>query len=454
MTEKSWRLLVVFMVTLALGLVFVVPVFASEVISEEDIVIDEDIDDDVYAFGATVTVNATIDGDLVASGGVITINGTVTGDVLAMAQTVIINGTIEDDLRAGAAVVLLADGASVGDDMNAGAMAVEMEPGSSVGGSLYFGAYQGVLNDVAGDVGGGAEGVQINGLIGGDAELGIGAGGEPPFNPLQFFQDPALPEVSDVASGITFGNDGEIAGDLTYSSTTEHNIPSGSVAGNVDFQLEVQDSPESGSPSGFSGIFGPLSGLRRIGFFVGTFAMLLVLGVLFQRFAPDFLNGSSKTLQTRILPSLGAGCLGYIAVFFIVIVGLILAVVLGLALGAIGASRPISGALGLFVNTMYVAFRLVTWWLPPILVALPLGMLIYRQFDQEGEANFWPLAIGLAIVAIVVSMPFVGGLARMLLSLFGFGAVILYLWPRKDEDEEDEAKTIRITGPEADKAVE
>jgi hypothetical protein len=349
-------------------------------------------------------------------------------------------------------ILLLGEGASVGDDVNAGGMAIEMEPGSSVGGTVLFGAFQAVLSDIAGDVKGGAEGVQINGLIGGDVELGVGAGGEPPFSPLQFVQDPTLPEVSDVASGITFGDDGEIAGDLAYSATSEHRIPSGAVAGDVEFTLDVPEEVggEEG-PSGFSGTFAPLSGLRRFGFFIGTFAMLLVLGVLFQRFAPDFLNGASETLQKRILPSLGAGCLGYIAVFFIVVLGIILAVVVGLALGAIGASRPISGALGLFVNTMFVAFRLVTWWLPPILVALPLGMLIYRQFDKEREGKFWSLAIGLVIMAMVVSLPFIGWLARLLLSLFGFGAVILYLWPSKDEHETIEAQP--LTGPEADKTT-
>jgi len=43
------------------------PLLAAEFVTGEVIVIDEDVDDDLYVAGSTITVNATIHGDLIAA---------------------------------------------------------------------------------------------------------------------------------------------------------------------------------------------------------------------------------------------------------------------------------------------------------------------------------------------------------------------------------------------------
>ena len=64
---------------------------------------DETIEDDLYLFGTSVTIEADVPGDVVAFGSSVTITGDVGGDVLAGTSNLRITGTVSGDVRAGAA---------------------------------------------------------------------------------------------------------------------------------------------------------------------------------------------------------------------------------------------------------------------------------------------------------------------------------------------------------------
>jgi hypothetical protein len=244
-----------------------------------DVVINEDVNDDVYFTGENLTVNATIDGDLIAFGSTVTVNGTVTGDAIIGASTVIVDGEIQDDARLAGYALVIEDGAVIGDDLNAGAYSLEMKSGSSVGGDAFVGASQAVLRDIAGDLYGGGVGIRIAGAVGGNATLGVAPPDEPVFS--QYWQPdvPNAPALPDVPPGLSFGADGRVEGDLTYSSSAPSAFDEGLIGGRLSFQLEEQPQREPegevapGAVAG-AGIVAVLLGMVR------RFVTLVAVGAL------------------------------------------------------------------------------------------------------------------------------------------------------------------------------
>ena len=62
--------------------------FAADFRTDTSISIGEDevINDDLYLFGTTITVNGIVNGDVFAAGNSLTVNGTVNGNVFLMGQ--------------------------------------------------------------------------------------------------------------------------------------------------------------------------------------------------------------------------------------------------------------------------------------------------------------------------------------------------------------------------------
>ena len=413
------------------SLLLAAPAFASEPVTGDDIVISEDMNDDLYVFGSTIVIDADIDGDVIGAGNTMTINGTVTGDVLFAGSGLIINGTVEDDVRAAGYVIRLGEDASVGDDLNAGGYSVEMQPGSSVGGTLYYGAAQALIADVAEDISGGSETARLTGSVGGNADISVGSGES--FDPNQFFQNPEMPEAGTIEPGFTFGPDASIAGDLNYTSPQEWSIPGGVVAGKTEFTLETADEDQAGAAEAESAGAKFARGLWR--FANNTilgFLMMLLVGVGLQRFAPAFLNGSRDTLRAQPLPSLGYGLLGYLVFFGLVAVavGLVVLVII-LSIATSGGAGSVAGVLSLAGTAIFTVFTFVTRWVAPILMALLLGEWLYGLINKEKKAPFWSLVLGLIVVVLAQAIPVLGGFfLSLLFGVFGLGAVFLYLRPK------------------------
>src|SRR5262249_20700299 len=144
----------------------------------------EVIDDDLYVAGSTVTVDGTIRGDLFAAGMIVTVNGTVEGSLFAAAQTVIVNGTVRDGARVAGQAVLVDSKAKIGRDLLFAGYSLESRPGSAVGRDLLGAGYQALLaGDLARNLRGAFQGLELRGTVGGDAEVEVGArqGGGSPY---------------------------------------------------------------------------------------------------------------------------------------------------------------------------------------------------------------------------------------------------------------------------------
>ena len=248
----------------------------------------EDVNDDFYAAGGTVDINAMIVGDIVVAGGELFIGHHIKGDVIAAGGSVNLKGDIQDDVRVAGGDVQI--DANIGDDLIAGGGRINVSAGSTIGGEAWL-AGGDVL--VAGTVGKdlviGAGSIRLSGTVHGDVRLEGG-------------------EIQILEGAI-------INGDLFYKSPNEASIHSAAkIAGNVTFEQVEWDRPHRGV-----GIF-----------FVIT--MVVASVVLFKLF-PGFTMSAVSRISAAPLKSLGAGFLALIIVPIDAV--LLIIIILGVWIGLI-----------------------------------------------------------------------------------------------------------------------
>ena len=323
--------------------------------------------------GQTVTVAAgeSVDGDLYVLGGMVTVDGSVDGDLTAFGGQVQLNGTVAGDVLA-------------------------------AGGTLS------ISGDVAGDVRTAGGQVTLNGPVGEDV---VAAGGQTTI------QGAATIEGDLVVSGgqVTMG--GAVAGNIeanagNYSRTgtvggTEHVVRGDRGAAAGDDGDDLADDA--------------LDAIRH-------FVVLLLLGAVLLWLVPRLLGSAETTLRERPGASLGWGVLAFIGYVVLVIIAIIaivlLAILFGvLQLGAVVAIEIVGGLLGLFVVTFGFVVAVA------FVADLVVGFGLARQFAGTGQVGWWRrfglLAAGVAVVVIVTSLPIIGGIAKLLVVLFGLGALFL-----------------------------
>ena len=438
--SRTFKIISVLAALTLLALAVVTPARAFESREGQNIVIEkgEVVEDDLYLFADTITVNGTIKGDLVAFGSNITVNGTVEGDVMAAGQAVVINGNVNDDARIAGAGLQIGPSAVIGDDLIAAGASLETKEGSQVGGDLVVGSAQALLaGDVTGDVTAGTAALELRGAYGGNVHAYVDMNSDtedmPPMNMYMTNMPISIPSIP---AGLTVNDSARIAGDLEYTSTFDLNIPGGSVAGKIT-RTEPQIDPEmqviEQTPAQKVGTWA--LGLLRL-----TIALILFglfLGWLF----PKFMKSLPETLRAKPWASLGWGAVAW-AVFFFALLAILLAMIFGGILFGIFTLGAVTGAIIwvgiLLLFAMTVGFVLVTSYLTKIVVGEWIGKWILGKLNPSLAGHkVWPMVLGVVIVVAVVGLlrfplvplGFFGWLVNFAVILFGLGA--LWLWGRE-----------------------
>jgi cytoskeletal protein CcmA (bactofilin family) len=323
---------------------------------------------DLYFFSDTVTIAGTQEGDLIISARTLDVPGTVTGDVMAMVESADLSGTLGDTVRVFCKDLHVTG--TVEGDLVAMCATVNVEKGARVMGDL---SAKGASIDLHGDVDGEVEAmggeVRLSGNVGGDAELKA--------------------DVVEVEPGT------RIKGDLSYTSRSRVQIVDrDTVEGEVIYTPEKKKPPVS--VGGFSKWF----------FFMAT-AFLSGLGALamFRKNAPAIVGA----VRGDGLRSAG--------------IGFITAIVL-----------PVAAALSCIliitipaVILAMLAFGL-TLYLSQVPVAVWLGESVLRRMGRGEASPFLALALGMPLLYIVFSIPWVGKIALFAVIFTGFGAIVITLW--------------------------
>jgi cytoskeletal protein CcmA (bactofilin family) len=395
------------------------PVWATESVEQKSITIgaQEVINDDLYLMADIVTIDGIVKGDAVVAASRITLNGTVEGDLIAAGQVITVNGTVNDDVRMAGQVLLLGQSARVKDDVVAAGYSLENRSGSAIGGSLtYFGG-QGLLSGtVQQTVRGAAASLQLTGSVKGNVDVMVGTHelSHPPFLP-----DVQIPQVP---SGLTLTDTAQIGGELTYHSAADAKIsPAAAIAGRVvreNLSAEVQ--PDRPAVT-------VISHLQRL-------LALMLIGWLVLRFAPNWLQSLSTTVQARPLPSLGWGIVTVAAVLAatiaVSIVMGVLLVISGFLLPSL--ALPILG-IGLFaLFALFLGFGIVVSFIPPIILSFLGGQWIMAKFHPDQATNSLAmLVIGLVGFVILTALPAIGGVFNAIITFLGLGALWLG-WHKRD----------------------
>jgi hypothetical protein len=111
---------------------------------------------------------------------------------------------------------------------------------------------------------------------------------------------------------------------------------------------------------------------------------------------------------------------------------ILLDVIVGLAtLG--GLIFPITGIIMVLEGALVVGFSIVSIYITKVAFGYLIGWLILKRTASDvldKAMGVVPLLIGLAIFAVVRSIPVLGGFFSFLVTIFGLGAIWLLAWVR------------------------
>jgi cytoskeletal protein CcmA (bactofilin family) len=327
----------------------------------------ETLNDDLFASGETVTVAGRVVGDVFAVGQTVVVTGTVDGDLIAAAQQVVVDGTVNGDVRAAGATVTV--NGRVARSVSSLAQQVNITSSGRVDGSLQ--AAGGTIS-AFGPIG---RGITAGG---GTLQLGGPVGGK----------------VLAWAQTLSLGPNTRIAGDLDYRSEREVQIPSGSVAGRVQFtQIERRQRQEP--------VLNGLFGFGGLVWLCGS----AILGALAVTLAPRAAARAVELGRQQPLPTFGIGLLALCAV---PIATLLVAITL------------VGFPLALVVGALYGLGLILAW---PAL-GIVVGAEIAGRARREPMPVIAALLVGLIVLHLATHVPFVGGLIGFVGLAFGLGLIV------------------------------
>ena len=382
---------------------------------------DEVVSDDLYVAGREVVIHGTVAGDVYAAAQRVLIraNARIAGDLVAGAQIVDVQGVVEDDVRAAGYIVRIAS-PQVGDDVVAAGFSVEVSSGTTVGGSLVAGAYQVYMGGRTGeDMLVGANGILIEGEVGGNVTANVGErGGPPPAVWASFLntQEIAIPAVP---SGLTVGSGARIGGTLVYQAVQAASIaPEAEIRGRVTHRLppppvEEERPPEFGSrPWVFDQV-------RRL-------VTYLLVGIVIFLGVPQTGRRFGRLVWRRPLAALGWGVITVAVTIAILIFVLLAAILTAIVLALVTLDTLMKWVLviGFLTDVLViVGYLAYTGLVIPSLV--PYAVL--SPLDRGGKWWLLPLILGVSAYLVLASLPYIGWLIALVVVLLGLGGgVLLY----------------------------
>ena len=397
----------------------------AEIRSGEKVVIgkDETIKDDLYVFGAQITIDGTVEGDVIAFGQQITINGTVTGHVMAAGQTVVVTGE-SGGARIAGQVLKVGSKAKLDGDLLAAGLSLECEKESSVDGDALFAGYQALFaGKISDDLRGGMANCRLDGSIGGDVKIEVG-GDKDVLPPSAFGPPPPVP-MPTVPGGLTIGESAEIEGDVTYQSSLEATIDAhAKVNGEVE---HVRPTPKAkkGAPP-------PPAQNRLVTKSISTvkhLACVVIVGLFVLLVFPRWSLAWADTIRTRPAASFVSGLIGlaaFIALLVLAVVVIVLAAILlaGIRLDELVPMVIVGGMVG--YAAMIVGFWLLAAFLAEALTGLAVGRCALQ--DDGIAARLGALILGIVLLGLLLTVPYLGGIVGFVILTFGIGSICLWIF--------------------------
>jgi cytoskeletal protein CcmA (bactofilin family) len=347
---------------------------------------DERIEEPMVVSGEVLYVDGVVDGDLVAVVDRAVIRGEVKGDLFALVRSLEITGTVEGSLRSMSERITL-DGEVKG-DLTSLADEFSLTSDGRIGRDASALAESVTADGAVGrHLFVGAERLDLRGSVGGAADL--------------------RGENLAVRSGA------RIAGDLAAQLDEGHELEleDGAFVGG-----EVTRAPLEHDFGHERGRYGkPSYYLHRVVVLVSAF----LVGMALHFFAPGLFLGRLET-SPEFFRSLGFGALALVGMP--IAVALCAVTIVGIPIALI--------AIGLYLTGLFVAFTVV---------AALLGRTLLRREPGSTAAFGLTLLVGLVVLAVAISLPWVGKPLAWLTMLTGLGLMVEFAtrtWWRPDRGAE------------------
>jgi len=318
---------------------------------------------DLLTFGERVEIRAEVDGDVIAAGSDVVVAAPIAGYVIAAARHVSVRERVGNDLiAAGETVDVMA---SVEDRAIAAGRNVRVHPGVEIGSAYLTGNTVSIDGDVRDFLRAGGREVRIAGNVGGNVDV-------------------AAARVSVLPGAVIEGN-------LVVESPEPPEVsPQADVRGSVDHRMPDRGTGGLGWAAGW------------LFYTVG----LLALGLVTVALMPAWAEQVGAKLAARPGASIGVGVLALIVAP--IVAAMLLVTVIGIPLGVL-------------LTALYVAALL----LAAVLVAYRLGAWLLDLLGRRDASPFLRIIIGAIVLALAMSLPWIGGLVALVAVALGLGALLL-----------------------------
>jgi hypothetical protein len=147
----------------------------------------------------------------------------------------------------------------------------------------------------------------------------------------------------------------------------------------------------------------------QLWFYLSLLVTGLVLIWLFYDTAVDL----SKFASEKYGRNTGWGLLSFVAIPVVIVLLAIFVITIPLSI-----LMALTYGVALFISYLLVAMSLGVW-----------SIIMIKGGDEVNPASYYyGLALGIIYIAIITNLPFIGGLANVILLFFGLGSVVRYLW--------------------------
>lgn len=329
------------------------------------------VDNTLWIAGQTVDVAGSVNGDVFCAGQDVVISGHVSGDVICAAQTITISGRVDGNIRVAASTVTVT-GSATGNATIA-AQSFTQTAGSSIGGDV----------SIAG------ANLNLNGTIGRDALL---AG-----STIQI--DGSIGRnVKAETPNLSLASSANIAGNLNYTSQNDLSRAAGArVAGTT-----TRTEPTNPQRNTFADMF-----WAKVGFDLFALVALLFMGIILILIAPRMFNSVTTIKSSDIWKPLLVGLVAMIVVPVLVIISM--STIIGLPLGFL------------------IMFAWIIVWMIAIIVA---GYWLGRVMMPKQRNVILLMLVGVVVLAVIMSIPILGGIVWFLASLLGSGLILMNIQKR------------------------
>lgn len=339
---------------------------------------DEIIEGNFIRAAMTIDINGPVNGDVIVAGSSITINAPVAGDVIAAGNTIRIKGPVSGSIRVVGSSVEIEK--PVARNLWAFGGTVRLGEEAAVGWDFFgAGANIEIKSKIGRDVWASGASIVIANEVGGNLKTNLDKEGQ-----------------------IVLYDTAVIKGNLTYAALNNEQliIKDGATVNGETKKEDLSLPTQSDLNNTISGVF---SFFKIVSFFA-----LLVIGLVLISLIPKILLQANDKMIKKPIQAIGWG-------FIYLIVTPVATVILFFTI------------IGIPLALMIIPIYFIALYVSKVMAGFVIGLALFNKISKETKYKgslIWPMTVGLVLVVIFTSLPIIGWPIKIILIVWGLGALM------------------------------